>query len=619
MYHKFFKRLFDLLLSIVAMPFLLIITLFVGIAIKCEDGGPVFYCGKRIGRNGKIFRMVKFRSMKVNAPDIRLKDGSTYNGDDDPRVTKVGKFLRVTSIDELPQFFNIFVGQMSLIGPRPDPEDSLETYTEEEKVFLKVRPGITGYNQAYFRNNTDSKQKIQNDVYYAQHCSFAFDVKIFFKTIAVVFKRENVYRDVENEEEAMLEVQKLKDQQSGVTATETDNQSNKQKLLIIGASILQVPAILKAKEMGLEVAVADYNPSAVGVALADKYFNASTIDKEAVLAVAREYRPDGIMTMATDMPMRTIAYVCGQMGLRAISEQCAVDCTDKTAMIRRFKQGGVPSPQFWEVKDQTDLDAIREELVFPCIMKPADNSGSRGVVLCHNFEELKSGYEYSVASSRGGEVLVEEYMTGDEVSVETFVVDGKAHVLQITDKLTTGAPHFVEMGHSQPTRLSRQAQESIKQVAQLAVTAVGIIDGPAHLEMMVKDNEARMIELGARMGGDCITSHLVPLSTGIDMTKQTILYALGQPVDLEPKLNQASAIKFIQAPIGELVSIGGVEEAKSVAHVQEVGFFKHIGDTIQDIRSSGDRLGYVIAQADTVQEALDACQIASEKIITEVK
>lgn len=317
--------------------------------------------------------------------------------------------------------------------------------------------------------------------------------------------------------------------------------------------------------------------------------------------------------------MRTIAYVCGQMGLRAISEQCAVDCTDKTAMIRRFKQGGVPSPQFWEVKGQADLDAIREQLVFPCIMKPADNSGSRGVVLCHNFEELKSGYEYSVASSRGGEVLVEEYMTGDEVSVETFVVDGKAHVLQITDKLTTGAPHFVEMGHSQPTRLSLRAQESIKRVAQLAVTAVGISDGPAHLEMMVKDDEARMIELGARMGGDCITSHLVPLSTGIDMTKQTILYALGEHVDLAPRFAKASAIKFIQAPIGELVSIGGIEQAKAVAHVQEVGFFKHIGDTIEDIHSSGDRLGYVIAQADTVQEALDACQIAAEKIVTEVK
>ncbi|MCI7401859.1 MAG: ATP-grasp domain-containing protein [Christensenella sp.] len=391
------------------------------------------------------------------------------------------------------------------------------------------------------------------------------------------------------------------------------------KLLIIGASILQVPAILKAKEMGIEVAVADYNPSAVGVALADRYFNASTLDKEAVLAVAKEYRPDGIMTMATDMPMRTIAYVCAQMGLRAISEQCAIDCTDKVAMIRCFKQAGVPSPQFWEIKEVSDIHAIKEKLVFPCIMKPADNSGSRGVVLCHDFEELQQRFKYSVASSRSGVVLVEEYMTGDEVSVETFVINGVAHVLQITDKLTTGAPYFVEMGHSQPTRLCHQAQESIKEVTQLAVNSVNICDGPVHLEMIVKDNKARMIELGARMGGDCITSHLVPLSTGIDMTKQTILYALGQQVDLEQKYVQASAIKFIKAPIGRLEAISGVQEAKEDFHVKEIGFFKHIGDTIESVHSSGDRLGYVITQANTIQEALESCQLALEKIKVEVK
>lgn len=210
MYKYFFKRFFDFLISLIAIPFVCIIFIFVAIAIKLEDGGPIFYCGKRIGKNGKIFRMIKFRSMKVNAPDIRLADGSTYNGEDDPRVTKVGKFLRVTSIDELPQIFNVFLGQMSFIGPRPDPEDWLEKYTESEKIFLKVRPGITGYSQAYFRNSVDSSEKIKNDVYYAKHCSFLLDVKIFFKTISTVIKKENTYRNTSNETEAQSEVEKLK-------------------------------------------------------------------------------------------------------------------------------------------------------------------------------------------------------------------------------------------------------------------------------------------------------------------------------------------------------------------------------------------------------------------------
>ncbi|MFK2294568.1 sugar transferase [Bacteroides fragilis] len=156
------------------------------------DRGPIFYSGKRLGRYGKPFPMYKFRSMKVNAPDIRLKDGSTYNGDDDPRVTKLGRFIRKTSLDEIPQILNVLKGDMSLIGPRPDPLDWLGKYKEEEKVFLNVRPGITGYSQAYYRNSADAQEKINNDVYYAKNMSFALDIKIFFKTIKTVMFRENI-------------------------------------------------------------------------------------------------------------------------------------------------------------------------------------------------------------------------------------------------------------------------------------------------------------------------------------------------------------------------------------------------------------------------------------------
>ena len=156
------------------------------------DRGPMFYSGKRLGQYGKSFPMHKFRSMKVNAPDIRLKDGSTYNGDDDPRVTKLGRFIRKTSLDEIPQILNVLKGDMSLIGPRPDPLDWLDKYKEEEKVFLNVRPGTTGYNQAYYRNSADAQEKIDNDVYYAKNISFALDVKIILKTIKTVLCRENV-------------------------------------------------------------------------------------------------------------------------------------------------------------------------------------------------------------------------------------------------------------------------------------------------------------------------------------------------------------------------------------------------------------------------------------------
>ena len=192
MYSHYIKRLFDLMAALCALPFFLIVYVILAPFYFFMDRGPMFYSGKRLGQFGKPFPMHKFRSMKVNAPDIRLSDGSTYNGDDDPRVTKLGKFLRKTSLDEIPQILNVLKGDMSLIGPRPDPLDWIDKYKEEEKVFLNVKPGITGYSQAYFRNSADAQEKIDNDDYYAQNISFLLDVKIFLRTIKTVICRENI-------------------------------------------------------------------------------------------------------------------------------------------------------------------------------------------------------------------------------------------------------------------------------------------------------------------------------------------------------------------------------------------------------------------------------------------
>lgn len=198
MYNKFVKRLLDLCLSLIGLPFFAIIYIIVAPLIYLEDKKPVFYSGERIGRNGKLFRMHKFRSMKVNAPDIRLTDGSTYNSKDDPRVTRIGHLLRETSLDEIPQLLNVLKGEMSFIGPRPDPPDWLDKYPDDLRVFLKARPGITGYSQAYYRNSDDSYEKMVHDAYYAQHITFWTDVKIFFKTIQTVLKHDNIYREDDN-------------------------------------------------------------------------------------------------------------------------------------------------------------------------------------------------------------------------------------------------------------------------------------------------------------------------------------------------------------------------------------------------------------------------------------
>jgi lipopolysaccharide/colanic/teichoic acid biosynthesis glycosyltransferase len=199
MYSKYIKRIFDLILSILLLPFLFLIVIIVGPIIYFTDKGNVFYNAERVGQNGKLFKMYKFRSMVLNAPDIRLSDGSTYNSENDSRVTKIGRFIRKTSIDEIPQILNILKGNMSFIGPRPDPPDWLEKYPEDVKIFLSMKPGITGYSQAYYRNSVDGEEKMKHDVYYSLNCSFILDIKIFFKTIVVVLKRNNMFKETEED------------------------------------------------------------------------------------------------------------------------------------------------------------------------------------------------------------------------------------------------------------------------------------------------------------------------------------------------------------------------------------------------------------------------------------
>ena len=209
MYKHFFKRLIDILVSLLALPFVLLAVVIMAPFIYLEDKGPVFYNATRRGRNGKNFTMFKLRSMYVNAPDLRNADGSTFNSDKDPRVTKVGRFMRKTSVDELPQILNVLLGHMSFIGPRPTlAKTPYEELPQINKKRLQVRPGITGYAQAYYRNSITQQEKFQHDCYYVDNVSFLMDVKILLQTVKSVLKRENIYvsaKEKSAEEEKAVE------------------------------------------------------------------------------------------------------------------------------------------------------------------------------------------------------------------------------------------------------------------------------------------------------------------------------------------------------------------------------------------------------------------------------
>ncbi|WP_320128745.1 ATP-grasp domain-containing protein [uncultured Sphaerochaeta sp.] len=389
------------------------------------------------------------------------------------------------------------------------------------------------------------------------------------------------------------------------------------KIMILGASILQLPAIKKAKQMGLETVVVDMNRDAIGFTIADVCEVISTIDIPKVIEAAKKNQINGIMTLASDMPMKTVAAVAKEMGLVGISEDTALKATNKAEMRKCLKEHNVPIPRYYRV---CELDQYYKVISAfqSCIVKPADNSGSRGVYLIQdtsNTISVEEAFHHSKEFSRSGDIVVEEYMKGPEVSVETISLDGEVHIIQITDKMTTGAPFFVEMGHSQPTHLVEEMQNDIKDVAIQAVKAIGIKDGPSHTEIIVTRDGAKIVELGARLGGDCITTHLVPLSTGVDMVECCIKIALGEVPDISLKWNKGAAIRYFESHSGVIEKIAGVEEAKKVPGIFVIDFMKKVGDSIQNIQSSTDRIGFVISESMTAEEAIFNCESAMKQIV----
>ena len=401
--------------------------------------------------------------------------------------------------------------------------------------------------------------------------------------------------------------------------------TKQKKMMILGASELQVPAIRKAKELGYQIILVDYNENAVGFALADVKLVVSTLDQEEVYRQALIYQPDVVITSTSDGPVRTAAYVNEKLGKKPdLSYEDSLCATIKSHMRRRLEENHVPIPAYYAVQDFEEFRAAVEALRCVCIVKPADNAGSRGVVLPderrkRSEEELRETYEYSRSNSRNGIVMVEEYMIGPEVSVEAMTVDGQTTILTITDKYITPPPYFVEVAHSEPSRLDEETQERIRQVTLQAVGAIRLQNGPSHTEIKVTEEGPKIVELAARLGGDYITSRLVPLSTGVDMVGASVLIATGGEVDLKCTRHRGSAIHFIQGKEGVIKRIEIDPVLSQMEGVEEVTVYMKEGDRVHSTRSSNDRLGHIITVGRNAEEAMEIGRRAMELVRVEVE
>ena len=392
------------------------------------------------------------------------------------------------------------------------------------------------------------------------------------------------------------------------------------KLLVLGAGLLQLPVIKKAQEMGVYVIAADDDPEAPGMAMADKAIvPGGLMNEEKMLAIAKVEKIDGVIHPCSEVAMSVMGRINDEMHLSGISKEMAIRATNKHLMREAFEKYGAPSPKSFLIKDEEDAWQIFcDQFTSNAILKPSRNSGSRGVAMVEKsiskeaFVEL---YFRALDESRDHSVLIEQFVEGPEFSVEVIVWNDEPHVLAITDKKTTEAPYFVELGHNQPSVFSEKIQQKLKDGAIAGIKALGLSNCATHCELKVQDGEAYLMEIGARMGGDFISTELIHLSTGIDMVAATICVVLGMEPNLQPtEEKHGVCIRYFTPKPGKLIAVEGEENLKD-AHVYDAEIYHKIGEMIPEVKSSLDRSGHVIV---TDMDALSAIKRA-ESIISNVK
>lgn len=389
-------------------------------------------------------------------------------------------------------------------------------------------------------------------------------------------------------------------------------------VMVLGGSASEVPVIERALALGHNVIVVDKDETVPGLRIAGvKAYQCSISDKEEILNIAKENKIDGIIP-SVDAGVRTAAYVARVLNIPGISENAAILGTDKTEMRKRIKEQGIPVPEFYIARTFSDYLESIQKFESKCIVKAADSSGSRGIYLIEditNFNDIKYAYDYCLQFSSTGQLLVEEFMEGLEICVETLNANGICYPIQITDEMHKEPPFFTDCGYSQPTILDDDMKKRIMKIAIDANLAIENYQGSSCTEMIVTKNGPKIVEIGVRLAGDFMTTKMVPLSCGVDMPGNVVKIALGQEINIIPTKEKGSCVKyFMKERVGKIKQIIGIEQAYKIPGVVTVGILKGIGDEATLLRKSSDRLGYVITQGETNQEAVNIAEKALECI-----
>ena len=369
------------------------------------------------------------------------------------------------------------------------------------------------------------------------------------------------------------------------------------KIAIIGANEFQNKLIIKAKEMGIETHVFAWEEGAVGKENSDFFYPISIIEKEKILEICKKIKIDGICSIASDLAMHTVNFVANELNLKGNSLECTELTTNKYKMRERLSKSNLPCPKYILVNNIEKVNL--EDLSFPLIVKPTDRSGSRGIYKVNNESELEPAIKSALEESFSKEILIEEYILGDEYSVESISEKGIHKVLQITKKYTTGAPNFIERGHTEPVEIDDELYKKIEQIILKSLDVLEVSNGASHSEIKILENDIKIVEIGARMGGDFIGSDLVKISTGIDYLELLINIALNRENVItniaKKNTNKIAVVKFIF----------NVNDKDTVNRVDSKNIIElYVKEEFEKVKDSSTRNGYCLMEFENTKENL---------------
>lgn len=391
------------------------------------------------------------------------------------------------------------------------------------------------------------------------------------------------------------------------------------RILFLGGGAYQLDAILAAKRLSLTTVVMDGAREAPGFRIADVPIHHDFSDVEKAIRIAHDQDIAGVLSICTEVGVVPVARIAQALGLPGIPVDTALAATNKLAMRRRLRDAGLPMPLHAEIANETEAQDWTEMNGFPCIIKPQEGSGSRGVRKVTNQDEIALAFHDASEKSRNGRVLIEEYMRGEEVHVDCITCQGETTVLGVADKVRTPEPYRSDIKVSYPAKISHSLVEEVQRQAVIATDALGIRNGTSHTELLVEGEKARIVEIAARGAGFHVFTKMLKQISGVDPVEAVIRMALGKSPSIVKRPERSAILYFFMPPQGTLIRVQGLEVSREIQGVEDLQILIKPGERIHQYRSGDDRVGYVIVNADTRDEAEEILSDVRKSITFEVQ